>query len=382
MNKELILTSALTLALVTASAHAACPPTMPGIGPALDVWYDCWDCPYQCRGDADCQPEGGFRKYPVGMTDLNIFLAYWKAKYPPYDPCLDFNHDGKIDFQDQAILERYLLKPMSELSECPTRPLRLNEMTRQILPAGSTYTITWTDIPASCSRSYILHYSTDNGENWRAIDFVGHACSYDWLIPPVDSDQCLLRIRDTYSPFFPDYFQVVIQDTTDEPFTIYQPCDSNNPLTLQTPDPGEFLLAGSTCTITWSDCRPPDPCTGSYMLYYSTDAGQNWLPVDTNSVDGACSHDWLVPSTPSDQCLLRIEDAADPDVNDLTDAPFCIYECQQTIPGDLDGNCYVDFRDFGILTQDWPTNPDFQPILELANRWCCCQNLYDPTCAP
>ena len=30
--------------------------------PVIDLsaqdWYAAWDCPWQCHGDADCQPEG------------------------------------------------------------------------------------------------------------------------------------------------------------------------------------------------------------------------------------------------------------------------------------------------------------------------------------
>ena len=58
------------------------------------VWYDCWDCPYQCHGDTDCQSEGVL-KYRVGMNDLGRWAAFWKSG-ADYDPCLDFNRDGPL----------------------------------------------------------------------------------------------------------------------------------------------------------------------------------------------------------------------------------------------------------------------------------------------
>jgi hypothetical protein len=64
----------------------------------------CWTYPRQCRGDADGLKEGnattGF--YYVGPSDLNILIAAWQVKEPPFGPgiaaiengiCADFAHD-------------------------------------------------------------------------------------------------------------------------------------------------------------------------------------------------------------------------------------------------------------------------------------------------
>ncbi len=84
----------------------------------------------------------------------------------------------------------------------------------EALQAGSTHTIEWTDFRAGgCSRGYNLKYSTDNGLNWIPLDSVADACSYDWLPPGIDSNDCLVRVLDAND--------TSIHDTSDEPFTIY-----------------------------------------------------------------------------------------------------------------------------------------------------------------
>jgi len=70
----------------------------------------CWYYPAQCHGDADgllegdCDgPQGCWR---VGDNDLVIVQASWGRRFPDprYNPCADFNHDGRIDPFDLNIL--------------------------------------------------------------------------------------------------------------------------------------------------------------------------------------------------------------------------------------------------------------------------------------
>ncbi len=84
----------------------------------------------------------------------------------------------------------------------------------EVLQTDSTHTIEWTDFrTGGCSRSYNLEYSTDNGLNWTSVDSVTDTCSYDWLLPEIDSNDCLVRVLDAGD--------TGIYDTSDEPFTIY-----------------------------------------------------------------------------------------------------------------------------------------------------------------
>jgi hypothetical protein len=90
---------------------------------------DCWLNPRQCQGDADGLKEGSAKKgyYYVHFDDLNVLLAGWNTKEPPFGPgiatvtgpngepgiCADFAHDQegsakkgywRVHFNDLNIL--------------------------------------------------------------------------------------------------------------------------------------------------------------------------------------------------------------------------------------------------------------------------------------
>ena len=353
--------------------------------PKPDIWFDCWDCPYQCHGDADCQAEY-MGRYRVYINDLaiirNVYLGgNWPARYPEdfnYDPCADFDRDFDVDDCDMNILEDWLgnsAVPADCPGQPPLDPLNLQPLEEDLLFAGQNYTIGWQDARTGgcAAHKYMLYYSTDAGGNWLPVDTnsIDNVCSYNWLVPPVPSDQCLLRIDDLDDP-------AAVTDTLDEFFTIVE-CSSSGILALQKPAPGQFVLAEADCTITWSDCRLNKSQTPSYKLYYSTDLGKPWEPIDSNSIN-ATFYNWPVPSDLDGACYLAIHDANDATIGDIMSDGFYIYHCDQTMPGDIDGNCYVDFRDYGMLVSNWPLDLDFGSIIEFAEQWCNCENPYDPAC--
>ncbi|MCK5270687.1 MAG: right-handed parallel beta-helix repeat-containing protein [Sedimentisphaerales bacterium] len=95
---------------------------------------------------------------------------------------------------------------------------------------GSTYTITWED--GASIAEVIIAYSIDNGQSWSEVapPNAGNSGSYDWLVPDVDSNQCLVYIVDADNPI--DF------DLSDDLFTIRGPLyvDDNAPCD---PGPGD-----------------------------------------------------------------------------------------------------------------------------------------------
>jgi hypothetical protein len=80
--------------------------------------------------------------------------------------------------------------------------------------ADSNYSITWLD--AQTVADVVVEYSTNKGSSWVSVSpaNVGNTGSYDWVVPPVDSNECLVRVSSAvHSSLF---------DTSDNPFTIYQ----------------------------------------------------------------------------------------------------------------------------------------------------------------
>lgn len=126
------------------------------------------------------------------------------------------------------------------------------------------------------------------------------------------------------------------------------------------PNGGETWVSGTTQDIEWgSDANIPE-----VKIEYSVNNGQDWNDVDVNTVPNSGAYEWLVPEVTSEECLIRISDVNNPNIYDVSDDVFTIFECLKKLTGDLDNNCYVNLNDVALLAQDW---------LE-------CGNPFDPTC--
>ncbi len=121
-------------------------------------------------------------------------------------------------------------------------------------------------------------------------------------------------------------------------------------LSLLAPNRGGVLTAGSAYTIGWSSTGSISDVT----IEYSSNNGANWTSIDT--VPNTASYQWVIPAENSNQCLIQISAADNPDVYDISDAVFTIFECRLRSPADLNGDCRIDFADFAIMAQDWLRN--------------------------
>lgn len=66
------------------------------------------------------------------------------------------------------------------------------------LVAGSTYDVTWDT--NGIVENVFIEYSDNNGQSWIAIDTVANTGSYPWLVPDVNSNQCLVQVSDAGYP--------------------------------------------------------------------------------------------------------------------------------------------------------------------------------------
>ena len=123
---------------------------------------------------------------------------------------------------------------------------------------------------------------------------------------------------------------------------------------ILSPALGETLTGRSIYTISWQDYRSQSSCSHGYFLDCSIDGGQHWFAIDSNAVVGSCSYDWTVPNVNSQQCMIRITDANNLNFTDTTAGYFTIHRC----PTDLNGDAFVDFFDYAILSLNWQQSPD------------------------
>lgn len=71
-------------------------------------------------------------------------------------------------------------------------------------------------------------------------------------------------------------------------------------LTLLSPNCGEKLLVGDTCSVKWTGLLPADVI----QLEYSVDNGRTWDTLAKDMV--GLEYKWIIPDKPSDSCLVRV----------------------------------------------------------------------------
>jgi hypothetical protein len=109
---------------------------------------------------------------------------------------------------DSCIIRLYNVEDPSEfgLSEVFTiSPLPVYNLTSpttgELVNTYSPYTITWT-VENPYSEYCYLEYSVNNGQTWEVINSAvnqGNSGSYEWFTPNVNSEECLVRITDSYA---------------------------------------------------------------------------------------------------------------------------------------------------------------------------------------
>ena len=117
-------------------------------------------------------------------------------------------------------------------------------------------------------------------------------------------------------------------------------------ITLQAPTAGEQLAGGGIYTIGWEST--PDVCDVKIEL--SHDGGSGWSTVDT--VPNDHRYDWTIPMATSDNCVVRVSDAADANTVNLSGA-FTINSCVEALTADTSGDCFVNFVDFNTFAFQW-----------------------------
>ncbi len=94
------------------------------------------------------------------------------------------------------------------------------------------------------------------------------------------------------------------------------------------PNGGEVWCAGSTQTIRWNSTG-----VDYVVIELSSDGGQTWTTLATNIPASAGSWTWAIPSTqqPGSQYRIRISDASDSQLFDISDAAFTISTAPQIV---------------------------------------------------
>ena len=172
---------------------------------------------------------------------------------------------------------------------------------------GSSHQIMWSSENIDNVK---ISYSTNNGNSWPVIETSVFAAngSYEWVIPNTPSDECLVMVADVSNEN--------ISDHSDGMFTINA---QQVPLiTIVNPNGGEAWTVGATERIEWTS-----NLVNNVKIEYSTNTGSNWTIV-TSSAPSTGSYDWVIPNAPSAQCMVKITDAANNSISDVSNGLFMI----------------------------------------------------------
>jgi ligand-binding sensor domain-containing protein len=187
-----------------------------------------------------------------------------------------------------------------------------------ILPAGgdtwepgSEQQIVWTSSNLDAVR---IEYSIDGGASWiMIVDSVSaDAGSYTWIVPESPSDESFVRIRSVSGS---------ITSMGRHSFTIMEPPDPS--ITLIAPAGGEEWLAGREHAIVWTS-----EDIDSVLIEITIDDGNEWIALETVPADQDTFRLWIPYNVMSDAARVRVSDASDPDVSDITDGVFSIVRVQ------------------------------------------------------
>jgi PKD repeat protein len=192
--------------------------------------------------------------------------------------------------------------------------------------ASSSFNISWTY--QNVYFDVLFQYTVDNGQHWIPIDtllngnitqqtFFSIYRSYNWPIPNISSNQCKIRILDKTDN--------TIFDEGDNVFTI-----SNAPakkIALLTPNGGEIFKTNSACTIRWISVGIANVKI-EYTTGFNTQyPGPNsWTVIAPSVPASSGSYTWTLPSAILSSARIRISEASDPIMYDISDLDFSSYD--------------------------------------------------------
>lgn len=133
------------------------------------------------------------------------------ADSPDYDDASDSSTFGAPN--------RWGIQGFDELRNVTPAPASITLLSpngSELLSAGAVWIIEWQSQGAI--DNVMIEFSTNGGSTWQP-DFppnIGNTGQYAWLVPIVDSSQCLVRVGSTT--------RFAVSDVSDQPFSVYL-CD-------------------------------------------------------------------------------------------------------------------------------------------------------------
>jgi hypothetical protein len=134
-------------------------------------------------------------------------------------------------------------------------------------------------------------------------------------------NDALLSWTPGYSLATASNYQVKISDVSNASINNTSPnfTITKTALTVTQPNGGEQWLLGSVHNITWTSTEE----VGNVKIEYSTNAGSSFAQIIASTPNDG-THPWMIPDVVSSNCLVRVSDASNAAVNDVSNGVFSI----------------------------------------------------------
>lgn len=242
----------------------------------------------------------------VASTSAGNGSYYWTVPGTPSSDCYVRVSDvSNSSVNDMNNFEFSIIAPVITV----TQPNGGQQWT-----AGTTQYITWT---SSGTSSYVtIYYSINNGSSWYTVaNGASNNGTYSWTVPNNPSTSCLVKVA--------DYYNSSVSDVSNSTFTILPPPPS---LTLTDPNGGEVFAVGSSQYIYWTSTS-----VNYVKLEYSYNGGSTWNVIISSTPANSGYYSWPVPNTPTTTALVRVSDASNPGLNDVSSSYFTIVNPSITV---------------------------------------------------
>jgi hypothetical protein len=178
----------------------------------------------------------------------------------------------------------------------------------EVWTAGTTQSIIWSSTGIDTVK---IEMTTNNGVNWTTVVAKTQSNGvYDWVVPNQVSTNCKIRVSDA-SDGTPS-------DVSDTSFTI----TAQPTIHVLSPNGGERIVAGNSFNITWSSTSQN---IANVRIDFSIDGGATYATTVVTSTQNTGSYLWNpVPNVSSSQCKIKISDASNITINDISDSNFVV----------------------------------------------------------
>jgi len=216
-------------------------------------------------------------------------------------------------------------------------------------PITTSASILHADIIAEEETDYYnqLDEGNDYAAGWKNLTLGGEAntdlfnqLSSDWFAIGLSSRDG----SDTY------YLEIDGWNETNVPYIVVNYTPNIPVLEITSPNGGEVWANGESRDITWDHSGA---ALTNVKLNLSINNGMDWTEIVDSTPNDPGIYEWTVSGTASEECLVRVSDPNDSDVNDISNAAFRIYDTVSWLSIDQNnGALGQGFSDYLTLTFD------------------------------